>query len=212
MFASVFKWLFIGVLLLTVEVLFVSSVVRQSWVIENIQEENLKNEQFFGAETAKHIRQRADKLYTRWFVNTGVQDTLYKMLLPQNEHQAGLDLGVVTDSLFTHVEGSLGTFWAVVYQIITRVQVWWMWLPAAMLLVIPAIIDGVMMRKVKIVAHITSSSIRLKYATLTIIISLFIMSAALVSPFAVNPLLPLILILSSILMLSVILANVQKDI
>ncbi|WP_293689039.1 DUF4400 domain-containing protein [Thiolapillus sp.] len=212
MLSGTFKWFFIGMLLLLVEVLIVSAVVKQSWIVQNIQEETFKNERVFGHQTAQNIRKRADDIYTRWFVKTGIQDSLYQMLLPQNNHSGGLDLGPVSDSVFSHVEGSLGTFWAVVYQIIVRLQVWWMWLPAALLLIIPAIIDGVMMRKVKIVAHLTSSSIRLKYATLTIVISLFMMTAALVSPFAVNPLLPLILILCCILMFSVILANVQKDI
>ena len=44
MLGSTFKWLFIGMLLLLVEVLIVSAVVKQSWIVQNIQEETFKNE------------------------------------------------------------------------------------------------------------------------------------------------------------------------
>ena len=36
MLSGTFKWFFIGMLLLLVEVLIVSAVVKQSWIVQNI--------------------------------------------------------------------------------------------------------------------------------------------------------------------------------
>ena len=212
MFKDFLKFAMIGLLLVVVEILLVSSMIRQSWILDNIQEENRMNEHYFGSETAGHIRSRAKEVYVSLFVDTGIQDSTYHMLLPREDLDSSLDLSTVASPVFDHVRRSLGTFWATVYQVLTRLQVWIMWVPAALLLIIPAVVDGLMMRRVKVDAHITTSSIRMKYALLTIFVSLFVLLLSLFSPFAVNPVLYMVLSMLCIIMVSVLLANVQKDI
>jgi hypothetical protein len=203
--------MFVASVFILIEILLVSILVRDAWLLENMEKENQKNAYYFSTETSMEITRKSRESYDSIFVHTGIVDQSYYMFLPQKDtSDTGLDLSKT--GVFNKMANVLDTFWIVAYQLITRAHVWVIWLPAVLLFFIPAVIDGIAMRKVKIATHATTSSIRMKYAIMMIVGCLFIFLLSLFSPFAVSPLLYLILSLLGTYMISVILANTQKDI
>ena len=82
---SITKIVWIGLILWVVEILFVSTMIHQQWLLGNIEKENASNVLYFGQKTANHLQSNTESTFNALFVDTGIRDELYYMLLPTEE-------------------------------------------------------------------------------------------------------------------------------
>lgn len=181
-------WNAIGVFLL--EFLLICLLIPETFVKAQMREEVMDIADKLGIETAEHVRTTTTDIFDTMFVKTGIYTTVHRMVIPtEAERQRSVGMEDLGKGIFPIVEDRLQAMWYSVTQVILRVVHLMVWLPFLLLIIIPAILDGVYQRKIRISTfrHVSALRHRLGFQGVVVIIfALFILA---MMPFAIPTLL-----------------------
>jgi hypothetical protein len=139
-----------AVLLLIAEVLLIVILYPSDWASSSVHKEREMLHAHFTPKAAKQIDDRALHYHDEWFIESGFADGLFNMFVPseqQVERSRGMEeLG---KGWFRLVESRIQVMLDMLQQLMIRLSMTWQWWPFVVCLVVPAIFDGYMTRRIK---------------------------------------------------------------
>ena len=125
-------------------------VVKETWLLQTLQQERVAQHQFLGEEYASYSDVRAQNLFTRVFVNSGVMKNSFATMLPTEQQRANArGMENVGHNVFPWVEQRIRTWWTMVFQVFVRLSYAMMWWPFLVLALVPFVVDAWITRRVK---------------------------------------------------------------
>lgn len=205
------KWAFILLLIWILEIFLVGAFVRESWFVQHIQHETDNSIRWLGADTVKAVYRAADNIFESTFVETGLYDTSYELFIPSaEERRRSKGMESMGKEIFTQVDRRLDVMWIAAYQVIVRVLMLLLWAPYFVIILVPAIVDGVVVREIKKVNFGFSSPMFHRYAIYAIVMVLYLMLLTLFSPVQVAPIVYPLAILIIVVAMNLMVANTHK--
>jgi hypothetical protein len=138
-------WLFL------IEILLLLVLVPNHWLTRVVEKENQFLEEEMGPRTAAWVMERGANWYTSIFVETGVNDEVYRFFVPsaaERRASRGLeDLGAT--SWFPWINGRADALGTILQQVLQRTALVSSWLIFFVLLCVPFVWDGAMQWKIK---------------------------------------------------------------
>ena len=143
-----------------------------------------------GRPTAEEVRTQTTEIFDSLFVKTGIYTTVHRMVIPtEAERMRSVGMEDMGKGIFPFVEQRLEAMWYSVTQVILRVMHLWVWLPFLLLIIIPAILDGVYQRKIRISTFRHVSALRHRAGFQGVVIIIFGLFMLAMLPFAIPTLL-----------------------
>ncbi len=171
-------WNAIGIFIL--EFLLICLLIPESFVKAQIKYEVMDIADKLGAATAQEVRQDTTKIFDSIVVDTGIYTTLHRMVIPSRaEQQRSKGMESLGKDIFPFVQSRLEAMWYSVSQAIMRLVHFLVWLPFLLLLIIPAMLDGVFQRRIRITTfrHVSALRHRMGFRGIVVIIfGLFIIA------------------------------------
>lgn len=173
-------------------------IVGENWLLNNINREKAANQAFMG-EGAIYAGKRAERWYNSWFVETKVVQT---SLAAVSSEDIPAEMRTTGDEMAQPVLGWLElrvrAWWTFVYQVFVRISIIGMWLPFAVMMLVPFVVDALTVRKIKS-TNFGITSPHLHTIGVWGLLAAFVGYALLIFlPFKVHPIwLPLLVIASS---------------
>lgn len=196
--------------MLLIELFTVLMFTKKEWVEEQIQHEYAKTREIMGAESAQRVYADADRWFKDLVVSTGVFQKSYEMFIPAGKRDMD---GVNTIGKgITWFEERLNGFWAVVFLSFQRIALFNTWLAYALLLLVPAAIDGWAQRAIKRETFGHTSPTRYAMAILLILGLLITPLAYFFIPIAITPLFPPLWVVVATAAIMLLASNTQKQI
>lgn len=152
--------IYLAALLLAYYILM-AILVPESHVVRVHADERAVLRTYLGRETATAIATRADLLYLRWFVASGVVNESYEIFLPSTSEQQrsrGLEQLGEREGFFAVAREKIDSFWALVRFSMQRLVAILVWLPLLLVLMMAAVWDGWMRRRIKMVGFEQTSA------------------------------------------------------
>ncbi|WP_075881787.1 DUF4400 domain-containing protein [Vreelandella massiliensis] len=198
-------------IIFAVQLLLILTLVPGEWTEQVIEKEAVKVQRVLGTETQQWIHDTAQRWYDTSMIESGAYEAMHSHVIPSLEQRTesrGMeDLGT---SIFAWAEDRLAAMMRVIYQVYARVAMALLWAPYLLILLVPAIFDGVMRWKIKQTNFDYASPVVSRYGVRGVFLIGQITLIAFLLPLALNPLLiPLGMMLSSV-MLGLTIANYQK--
>ena len=201
----------VAVFLLVIEIFVVGSMLNEGYVRSTIIEEQAAIVDVLGLGTAMQVKEKADRFYRSTFMTSGLRDATYDLFVPTRAElgrsQSIEDLG---SSGFGWARDRLDVFWTSVYQTTVRLSVMSLWAPFLAIALLPASIDGLLMRAKKRYTMGYASPFMQRVSSIAIIAVLYVSLLAIFAPLALPPL--FVPILGALVAISsgLLLANVQR--
>jgi hypothetical protein len=181
-------WNALGVFLL--EFILICLLIPESFVKTQMREEVMDIADKLGQPTAEEVRTKTTDTFDKLFVRSGVYTTIHRMVIPtEAERMRSVGMEDLGQGIFPYVEERLEAMWYSVTQVIMRVFHFMIWLPFLLLIIVPAILDGIYQRKIRISTFRHVSALRHRagfQGVVTIIFGLFILA---MMPFSIPTLL-----------------------
>jgi hypothetical protein len=178
------QWLliaFVWVLELCLTVIF----IQIHWIESSATGERLATERFLGELPYRQIHDRTERLYDEWIVESGVLGKSYAAVA--HEHPPAPGKLVLAPGFFEWLKDRLTGVWALVYQIIFRLQTLAYWASGMWLLIAAALLDGVVARQVKRTQNGYANADRYAVAKHSLAGLLFVLLLYLPLPLSVMP-------------------------
>lgn len=178
-----------------------------------IEKETQYVQRSLGLHSQKWINDKAANWYQTSLIDSGVYESVYNHLIPtQAQKDASRGMEKMGGLWFDWVEGRLEAFGVIIYQFYTRLALLLMWLPYMLVLLIPALYDGAMTRKVKLTNFDYASPVVHRYSIRSVWVIATGMSVLFLAPIAIDPIyIPVALMVSCVLM-GLAVGNLQKRI
>lgn len=144
---TLWKW---GLIFITVWAILYIALVKESWIVREIQLERTGTHAVLGSVAAGEAEGAAKAVWYATFVNSHVIDASYRIFTPgveRDETDAGLNR--LVRPVREWAAARLNVAWSLLYQLIVRICVLGLWWKFALVVAIPCAVDGVVMRKVK---------------------------------------------------------------
>jgi len=181
-------WNALGVFLL--EFILICLLIPESFVKTQMREEVMDIADKLGQPTAEEVRTKTTDTFDKLFVRSGVYTTIHRMVIPtEAERMRSVGMEDLGQGIFPYVEERLEAMWYSVTQVIMRVFHFMIWLPFLLLIIVPAILDGIYQRKIRISTFRHVSALRHRagfQGVVTIVFGLFILA---MMPFSIPTLL-----------------------
>ena len=203
----------IGTLLMlfALQVFLILVFVPGDWTETVIEREAVKVQRVLGTDTREWVHETAQRWYDTSMIDSGAYDAMHSHVIPSPEQRANSrGMQNFGNHVFAWAEDRLGAMMRVIYQVYARTAMALLWAPYLVILLIPAIYDGVMRWKIKQTNFDYASPVVSRYGVRGMFFVSQAMLIAFLLPLALNPLLiPLAMMLSTV-MLGLTLANYQK--
>lgn len=201
-------WLFIQLLMIMV-------LVPSSWLKTVIETEDVWLYEQLGVETAAYVETTGYSWYNKVLVETGLTHQMQSMFFMTQEERArstGIqDLGQKT--WFPWLEGRALALRFVFIQVFERLAHIWLWIPYALLLVIPAAWDGLMTWKMRQQSFEYSSPFWHRFSISTSITIFMTLIVGLFFPLPIPPvLLPIVILFVVPVLVIALISNMPKRI
>ena len=207
------RTLFITAIVLILEVLIVGVIAPSNWLHDAILDERIMVESWLGEDATINLVDNTNAIYSKFFVSTGLVKKSYGLIPTEEERKrsGGFDdLGRETFHPFA--KERIDIMWSAIYQSIQRTALLLMWLPYALALFIPALIDGVSSRSIKKVTYGYASPVRYHTAFHAVILLFAAIPFYLALPIAVSPLLVPLWAAAISVSVMIMASNLQKQI
>jgi len=201
----------VAVLLWLLQILVLGALVSESWASGVLARERRLMTASLGAEASRRVTAEADGWYRALFVRTGTVEATYRFCLP-TEAQARRSEPFRAAGLIVlpFVEERLTVLWMLVYQMLVRTASFALWLPVVSLLAVPAVIEGLMRRRIKQAGFDHASPVVHRYSLYAMLLLAYAVPVTLLWPFAVSPVVYPAVGAGIALALSLFVGNVQK--
>lgn len=175
--------------------------------------ENRLMQQSLGEHTTDAIRERADGWHESVVYKSGLYDGTITLLIPTEERRkASKGIETMGKWWFDWTTGRVEAVSRVIHQFCIRASLVLTWLPYLLVLLVPAIYDGMMSWKIKRTNFMYASPVIHRYSIRGIVFIGVISMIAFFMPIAIDPsIIPVILMVACVL-LGLSIGNMQKRI
>lgn len=197
--------------LLIIELVVILLLIPGDWTEQAIQRESVLIEQRLGEKARVWIEEQASHWYRASVIDSGFYKGAYHMLIPtQAEMEKSKGMEQMGEMWFKWVEGRLKALAKLTYQFCMRLALLAAWAPYLLILLLPALYDGMMTWKIKRTNFDYPSPVIHRYSlrgTMTLTIGLFI---AFFVPFALDPVIIPITMMVCCVLIGLTVGNFQK--
>ncbi len=197
--------------LLVIELVVVLILVPGELTDRAIEKEAVLIESSLGKQSSLWVQNKADDWYQTSMVDSGFYNGMYRLFIPtEAERQKSKGLEKFGSLWFKFLDGRIKSFSKVVYQFYTRIALFSLWMPYILVLLVPALFDGLMTWKIKRTNFEYASPVVHRYSTRAIgyiVFGAIIMSFA---PIAITPMLMPILMMAWCVLAGLMIGNYQK--
>lgn len=200
-------------LALMLEIIAIGVLVPGDWTGRVINKEKQMIQNQLGAQTSYWIGQTSHRWYQSWIVDTQMEQSVRDFLIPTEEQRLrSKGMENMGGFWFVWVEDRIQAFFDVLYQVFTRFALLMVWLPFALILMLPALWDGLMTWKIKKTTFDFSSPIIHRYSMIILGSGVILLFMGLFAPLAIPPVVLPSLIIGLALMAGLALSHLQKKI
>lgn len=192
-------WLFITLLQYVIMIAYSSP----EHIYSVIEKERTMLESVMGVDGKENIVTRSEAYMKDYFVDSGAVSGSYDLIVPKDV--LGDDSSIVSG-----FKEKLEVFWASLYQTIQRLIIIFFWFKYLLILFIPALITGLVIRKIKIAEYGYTSPVRYHASLHTMIAMLLVPNIYLSLPIAIHPWVVIIWIIAAAYVFSSFVSNIQK--
>ncbi|RCW63303.1 uncharacterized protein DUF4400 [Marinobacter nauticus] len=204
------KPLLITIFLVALEVLFIAALLPGRWSEQAMQREAQMIESVSGRDHRDQILSTATDWYTRTLIQTGVWQSMFNMLIPDDSLR---EKSVVkADGWFKIVDDRLTSIQQSVYLVYVRISLLVSWLPYVPLLLIPAVWDGLMTWKIKKTNFDYASPVLHRYALRGSMVMVMVSFAIFMMPIPIAPFYIPAALMFSVVAIGIAAGNLQKRI
>lgn len=197
--------------LLVAELFIILVFVPGHWTERVIEKESALIEKHLGARTVEWIDDRALNWYNAAMWESGVYRTLHTLLIPTpEERESSRGMQNLGNTVFPWVEDRLASLMHVVYQVFARIALLAVWAPYMLILLVPALWDGVMSWKIKRTNFDYASPVLHRYGVRGVFLVSQCLLLAFFAPLALNPLIIPVVMMAACVMMGLALGNLQK--
>jgi hypothetical protein len=205
------KPLWLVALLLMVEVLVILLLVPGDWTNRAIDKETSLVEANLGIDTRKWIEDKADRWYQSAMIDSGFYDAMYYTLIPTEQQRANSrGMENMAPWWFRWLKDRMEAFANVVYQFFTRSALFAVWAPFMLILLAPAVHDGMMTWRIKRTNFDYASPVVHRYSIRFTGYLLMGLGIAFFAPIALNPLIIPIVMMICCVLIGLTIGNLQK--
>jgi hypothetical protein len=202
-------WLAIAMLYL----LLYGVLVGDKWMTRAINTEQAQVTRFLGAPATDTAYERARRWYRHMFLDTGMVKNSFSLFIPtEAQKKASRGMETLGEHQFRWFDGRLRVFWSMVYQALVRVSVYLLWWPIALILLGAAFMDGMIRRRIKMVAFGEMYPERFGVSLLVMKLGLYVMLVLTFAPFTVPVWLAPGFLALAVLATGVLVANTHKHV
>ncbi|MBX2808170.1 MAG: DUF4400 domain-containing protein [Cellvibrionaceae bacterium] len=202
-------WLVIW--LVAIEAIIVTVLVPGDWTARVIAEESELLKARLGAQEHRWVHDKASYWFTTTLMDSGVYDAVRNHILPTAaEKQASRGIENMGDFWFTWVEERLQATVNAYYHVLARFALLYTWAPYFLILLVPAVFDGIMTWRIKRTNFDYASPLLHQYSTLGIVYILVFLIALFLAPIVLDPMLIPAAIMLMCVMVGLMMGNLQK--
>ena len=200
-------------LIVCIQILVVMILVPGDMADKTIIAENQMMEASLGKRTSDAIRDRANDWHQTIVYDSGMHSGVLDFLIPTEERRkASKGIETMGQFWFDWTKGRVEAISRVIHQFCLRASLVVTWMPFLLILLLPAIYDGLMTWKIKRTNFQYASPVIHRYSLRGILFITVITTLAFFMPVAINPsIIPIILMIACVL-LGLSFGNMQKRI
>lgn len=199
--------------LLAIEVVVILLFMPGDWTKTAIIKEGQYVTNTLGQDSARWVQSKATQWYESSMIDSGFLDALHKHVLPSKEEKArSRGMETAWDPWFNWLTGRLDAFSKVVYQFFSRLALAWIWLPYMAILFLPALYDGMNMRRIKRTNFDYASPVIHRYSVRSATALIMGLLIAFFFPVAIDPIIIPIVLMCTCILVGLGVSNMQKRI
>lgn len=204
-------WLAIYGLILQIAVCVL--LVSPTWISRCINQERVLVKQTLGVQASDWIAKEAKQWYTKHFINRGWQQAVWHFFIPtEAERRASIGMENFALPWFNWVTTRLQVLFTMIFQCGYRLAQMKVWGSMIFVLLIPALLDGVLMRRIKKINFDYASPVIQHYSLQALGLLLLSQLIFWLSPIAVSPLITPVIIMICCVLLGLSISHLQKRI
>lgn len=204
---------FLVALVLVIELAVVMILVPGDYTKKAIEKEAVYIENSLGKQTRIWVFQKAGGWYQTSIINSGFKREVYRMLIPTEEAKANSKgLETFGDWWFDLAEDRAGSLMLLIQQFYMRLALMVIWSPYMLLLLVPALYDGIQTWKIKQTNFDYASPVIHRYSSRLIGYSFAGMLLVFFLPFAIPPSVTPVILMAICVSFGLMVGNYQKRI
>lgn len=205
-------WFIIG-LIIAIEIMVLALIFPGEMSQKAIEKENRMVGRYLGGETQSWINNKASHWYKTTMIDTQLIEKMRLTVIPtEREKRKSKGLENLGDLWFKFLDNRINAFTKVVYQFYARLSLVLLWSPYMLLLLIPALYDGLMSWRIKRTNFGYASPVIHRYSIRGIWVLMGGLLITFLLPVAIHPtVIPSILMVGCVL-LGLSMGNMQKRI
>lgn len=207
--------IFVTLLILgLLEIISISFLTNASQIQTEISKEVELARDWFGDTNTDNIITSSNDAFRKYFKDSGLVAWSYTITQTNDDQltRAGGWLDRMGHAAFEWVDSRIDTFWDVVYMAVMRAEISTTWIYFSIPVLIPAVIDGIVVREIKKRTYGYTSSVKVQTVVQLLPFVLCIPIIYLLAPMAITPGMMLFWAVSFAIALHIYAANVQKKI
>lgn len=202
---------YVVVSLLLCELCVILVLIPGNWMQQQILKEAEYTKSSLGVETRDWIHEKANRWFDAVIVQSGFYEEMYRTVIPtEKEKQKSRGMEKMGNDWFVWLDGRMTAALTAFYHFLTRCALLLAWLPYMLLLLIPAIYDGLMSWKIKRTNFDYASPVMHRYSVRGSTILVICLLIAFLAPIAFTPMLIPITMMIACVFLGIAMGNVQK--
>lgn len=205
------KPLWLVIWILCIEILVVLVFVPGDVSVSVIKKEAEMIDGMMGVESKNWIHLKAQRWYQSLILDSGFYKELHHLFIPTPEQrEASLGMKDFAFKYFVWIEGRIEAFMNMIYQVMTRIALFTLWLPYMFIILLPALFDGYMTWKLKCTnfAYVSPVLHQISIRGSLLIVGIICISFFL--PIVVPPFIMPIMMIIVCLLTGTMLSNMQK--
>lgn len=195
------------------ELIVLALLVPTNWIEKARTLESQRIEQRLGADTRQWAMQKAQVWFRASFIDSGFYQSLHHLLIPtEQERQRSKGLEDFGQGLFSWLSVRVDALMHILYQFYVRLAILGLWWPYLLLVGMPAIWEGFMMRRIKRTNFGYVSPVIHHYSIRGVMLISVGLLMALVAPITLEPMLIPAVMMADCILAGLALGNIQKRI
>lgn len=204
---------FVALMIIVLEIIIVAVLVPGDFTGRSIQTEQEMIEKSLGADTLSWVRERSGGWFQTTMIDSGVKSGIYNHLIPTEEQKArSVGLEKFGEGWFNLVANRIDSLMLVVQQSYMRLALLSIWAPYMLLLLIPAIYDGMQTWRIKVTNFDYASPVLHRYSVRLLGLSLASIVILFLSPLPVPPSATPVILMVMCVAIGLVIGNYQKRI
>lgn len=202
-------WL--AIWLVIVEALVVTALVPGDWTKHVIEEESQLLEQRLGPQEHRWVHDRARRWYNTSLIESGVYSAAHNHIIPtQEEIEKSRGMSNLGRAWFIWAEDRLQAIANAYYHILSRFALMLTWAPYFLILLVPAVYDGVITWRIKRTNFSYPSPLIHQYSTIGLFYLFITLVALFLAPVVLDPAIIPAAIMMACVMSGLMIGNFQK--